>query len=117
MKKSKILIIATVLSTAYAIYLISYFMGASTSDNTAEAAAGIIATALVSPHMITMSIGAVFGWLGVLLNKTWAALVAAILYTVAAALFFMYIMYTGPILILGFVGYAKQKKLNANTAE
>ena len=57
-------------------------------------------------------IGAVFGWLGVLARKSWAALVGAILYSVGTLLFLMYAMFGVPILILGFVGYSKQKKLN-----
>ena len=57
-------------------------------------------------------IGAVFGWLGYLLKQSWAALVGAILYSVGSLLFLAYIMFGAPILILGFVGYANQKKLN-----
>lgn len=110
--RSKVLIIATVLATLYAIYLITYFMGASTSADTSEAIGGAIATALVSPHMAMMALGAIFGWIGVCTKATWAALVSAILYSVGAVLFFMYIMFSAPILILGFIGYANQKKLN-----
>lgn len=117
MKRSKVLIVATVLATLYAVYLICYFMDASTAADTSEAVGGMIATALVTPHMAVMLIGAIFGWLGVFLKKTWAALVAAILYAVAAVLFFMYIMFSAPILILGFVGYANQKKINNSNGE
>ncbi len=111
--RSKILLIATLLSTAYAIYLFVYFVGGTASATTTEAQiGGAIATALVTPHAIMFLIGAVFGWLGVLCKKIWAALVAAILYAVGSVFFLVYIMFGLPILILGFIGYVNQKKLN-----
>ena len=115
-KRSKMLCIATALTTAYAIYLICYFNGAMSSADETEALAGAIATALVTPHMVLMALGAVFGWVGVFLRASWSALVAAILYTVGAVLFIAYIMFSAPILILGFIGYAKQKKINKKLA-
>ena len=106
------LAIATVLSTAYTIYLFFYFVGGTASAEGAEALGGAIATALVTPHAILFLIGAVFGWIGLLAKKAWAALVAAILYSVGTLLFLMYIMFGAPILILGFIGYANQRKIN-----
>ena len=113
-KRSIALWIATILATAYSAYLIAYFTDLNSSaDGTAEAIGGAIATALVMPHMIMFVLGAIFGWLGVCLKASWAALVAAILYAVGTVLFLAYFMFGAPILIVGFVGYAKQKKLNA----
>lgn len=86
-------------------------VGVASSEG-AEAIGGAIATALVMPHMLMFLIGAVFGWLGLLARKTWAALVAAILYSVGTLLFLAYFMFGVPLLILGFVGYSKQKKIN-----
>lgn len=112
-KRSTALIIATVLSTVYAIYLFCYFIGGTASSNdAAEAIGGAIATALVTPHASLFLIGAIFGWLGVFLKKAWAALVAAILYAVGMFLFMVYIMFAAPIMILGFIGFANQSKLN-----
>lgn len=117
-KRSIILTIATILSTAYAIYLFCYFVGGTAAaSGTEEALGGAIATALVTPHAIMFLIGAVFGWIGVLIKKTWAALVAAILYSVGTVLFLVYVMFGAPILILGFVGYANQKKINRQLLE
>lgn len=110
--RSKILAIATILATAYTVYLFCYFLGGLSAASGSEAIGGAIATALVAPHAITFLIGAIFGWLGFLLKKSWAALVAAILYSVATLLFLAYAMFGAPILILGFIGYAKQKKIN-----
>ena len=113
--RSKILFVANILATLYTVYLISYFSGATASADGAEAIGGAIATAMVTPHMIMFLIGAIFGWIGFVIKKSWAALVAAILYSVGTLFFLMYAMFGIPILVLGFVGYAKQKKLNAKT--
>ena len=111
--RSKMLCAATVLATLYTAYLISYFGGSlAGAEDAAEAVGGAIATALITPHMIMFLIGAVFGWIGFLVKKSWAALVAAILYSVGTLFFLAYFMFGVPLLVLGFVGYAKQKKLN-----
>ena len=111
--RSKVLFVANILATLYAVYLISYFGGGTLNAEGAEAIGGAIATALVTPHMIMFLIGAVFGWIGFLAKKSWAALVGAILYSVGTLFFLMYAMFGVPILIFGFVGYSKQKKLNS----
>lgn len=111
--RSKILFIGNALATVYTIYLFSYFSGAVFgADSAAEAIGGAVATALVLPHMIMFLIGAIFGWIGFFAKKCWAAMVAAILYSVGTLFFLMYAMFGVPILIFGFIGYAMQKKVN-----
>lgn len=112
--RSKMLFVASLLATIYVIYLISYFTGSMMSGDTAEAVGGAIATALVTPHMIIIGLGAIFGWLGFFLRKTWAALVGAILYCVGALFFLLYAMFCIPLIVFGFIGYAKQKKILKN---
>lgn len=112
--RSKILGLATILATIYSIYLVCYFVGGTAASSGSDMVAGAIATALVFPHMLMFAIGAVFGWLGVFLKKNWAALVAAILYSTGTLFFLAYAMFGIPILVLGFVGYSKQKKINKN---
>ena len=116
-KRSVMLSIATILSTAYAVYLLVYFVGGTASASGTEALGGAIATALVMPHMILFLTGAVFGWIGVLAKKSWSALVAAILYSAGTLFFLVYAMFGIPLLILGFIGYANQKKINKKLAE
>ncbi len=111
-RRSKVLLVATALATVYVVYLITYFFGTTANAEGAEALGGAIATALVMPHMIMFLVGAVFGWIGVFARKSWAALVGAILYSCGTLFFLMYAMFGVPILILGFIGYSKQKKLN-----
>lgn len=111
-KRSIILSLATILSTAYTVYLFYYFVGGTATASGTEALSGAIATALIMPHTIMFLIGAVFGWIGFLFKKSWSALVAAILYSVGTFLFLVYAMFGIPILVLGFIGYANQKKIN-----
>ena len=112
--RSKALFICAVLATAYSIYLMIYFGSSMTSSDSTEAIGGAIATALVTPHMVLISLGAIFSWLSFFLRKAGFALVGAILYCVGAVLFLLYAMFCIPLIILGFVGYSKQKKLSKN---
>lgn len=115
--RSKALFIGTLIATAYGIYIISYFAGTMSGGSATDQIGGAIATALVTPHMVCTWIGLIFGWLGFFGKKTWAALVSAILYCVAAVLFFLYAFFLIPSIVLGFVGYANQKKLNTKEVE
>ncbi len=110
--RSKVLLVSNIIATLYVVYLITYFGGSVLSTSGAEAVGGAIATALVMPHMLMFVIGAVFGWIGYFIKANWSALVGAILYAVGTLFFLAYFMFGVPILILGFVGYSKQKKLN-----
>lgn len=113
-KRSKALFVGALLITIYVIYLIIHFGSSIFVDDGAEALGGALATALVTPHMFVLALGALFAWIGFFARKSWAALVAAILYCVGALLFMLYMFFVIPSIILGFVGYAKQKKLNSN---
>lgn len=109
-ERSKILFISSLLITSYVVYLMIHFGSSFFSDDSTEVIGGAIATALVTPHMLFLGLGAVFSWVGFFFKKSWAALVAAILYCVGAMLFLMYSMFVIPMIILGFIGYSKQKK-------
>lgn len=113
-KRSKVLFVCGILSAIYVIYLIVYFTGSTNSSDTTEAISGAVATALVMPHMLVMVLGTIFTWIGFCLRKNWGALVGAILYCVGLIMFPLYFIFTVPLIILGFVGFSKQKKLNMN---
>ena len=110
MKRSKLLLIAAIIGTAYAIYLVSYFVGEVSSSSGNDQVAAGLATALVMPHMAFSWLAVIFNWLGYILKLRWAALVAGILYAVAMVLFFVYFMFVIVEMILCFVAYAKMKK-------
>lgn len=112
--RSKVLFVGSLLATIYVIYLIIYFSGSMQSNDTSEALCGALATALVTPHMLMMGLGAIFSWVGFGLRKAGFALVGAILYSVAAIIFLVYAPICIPMIVLGFVGYAKQLKISKN---
>ncbi len=111
-KRSIVLGIAALLTLVYVIYMISYFYGTINVSEGSEQLGGMIATAMVTPYMIFMLIGAIFLALGFFLKKNWAALVGAILVSVAAVLFITYIVISLIIVILAWIGYAMQRKKN-----
>lgn len=67
---SKMVLVSTILVSLYAIFLMSYFYGGVANSNSdAEAVGGVLATALVTPHMILIVLGAVFSIVAYLLIK------------------------------------------------
>lgn len=111
--RSKALFLGAIIGTLYSIYIINYFTGVNISSNgTAEQVGGALATALVLPHLICICLATLFNWLGFAFKKTGFALTGAILYCVGAILFLIYAIFCIPSIILGFIGYSKQKKIN-----
>ena len=62
--------------------------------------------------MAVIGVGVIFSWIGFIGRKSCESLVGVILYCVGALLFLLYAFYSIPLIILGFVGYSKQKKIN-----
>ena len=110
MKRKKLLLVAAILSTAYVIYLISYFSGAVSSTSGMESLGAGLASAIVAPHMVCVGIGAVFNWLAWAMRLRWAALVAGILYAVSMVLMFLYALFVLLQMIFCFVSFATMKK-------
>jgi hypothetical protein len=114
-RRSKATFWATLIAVAYGIYAITYWAGtnSSTTDD-AEAIGAGIATLLVLPHLFVTWLGIIFGLIGFFTRKTGFQLTAAILYAVGAVLFIIYAVFLLPSIVLGFVGYSSQKKINAS---
>ena len=112
-RRSKASFWATLIAGAYGIYAFTYWVSTNSStEGDAEALGSAIATVLVLPHLLVTWLGIIFGLFGFLTRKTGFQLTAAILYAVAAVLFFLYALFLLPSIVLGFVGYSAQKKLN-----
>ena len=111
-----LLLISAIMGTAYAAWLIIYFFGVAKQslapgsvdfEETGKQIGGALATILVTPHIIIVSIAAIFNLLGWYLNKGWAALTAGILYLVGGVLFFIYLPYVLIQAVLAFIGFSK----------
>ena len=110
-RRSILLLISAVIGTLYTVYLITYFMGISTTTTGTEALGANLATAIVLPHIALTALAALFNWIGYLTRVRGFALTGAILYCVAAFVFFMYALFVVPEIILSFAGFIRMKKL------
>jgi ABC-type antimicrobial peptide transport system permease subunit len=112
--RSILTLISLVLAIAYAIYVSTYFAGinAETASDSEAISAGI-ATLLVLPSVFVLGIGVILGLIGFFIRSTGLQLTAAILYSVAAVLFLLYAFFLVPSIVLGFMGWNQQKKINA----
>ena len=111
-KQNKILLASAILTTLYVVYLIFELINLI-KDITGFSSSVVtsLVTALFIPHIITMALGSIFSWLSICFKKTWSSLVAAILYCVASIILPLLAKFCIPLIILAFIGYAKQKKL------
>lgn len=131
--RSKALLVSAIWATVYMIseiclvfYSIGWILSIEDGDWATIVPAFIIL--LVGPSTIPMTLGAVFSWIGFFGKKLWAVRVAIIFYSVCIVWFVWFIVFLAPlaagwlfslavivvispILILGFIGYAKQKKI------
>lgn len=105
------LLIAALLGTAYSVYIVSYFVSATaTGQSAAEVVGGAIATALVAPHMILVLLASVFAWLGWSLRIAGLALTSGILFCVGGFLFIAYFPFVLLQMVLAFVGFGQTRK-------
>jgi cytochrome c oxidase assembly factor CtaG len=117
--RSKAAFLAALFASAYAVYSVLYWGGVVGETQTADAAEAIgagLATLLVLPHVILTVLGALFGVIGFFVRSPGLILTSAILYSVAAVLFIVYALFLVPSIVLGFVGYANQKKMKKSAA-
>lgn len=99
------------LTIAYAIYIVTYFSNASSSN-----LGGAIATAIVTPHMVCVAVAAVMTVIGFFCKARWAFLTAGILLVVAAVIFLTYALLVIVQAILAFIAYARMG-VKANETE
>lgn len=115
--RNKLAFAAHLIALLYGIYIVSYFASINNGSGTDSEDLGAgIATVLVLPHMLLLWIGILFGIIGFYTRKVGFLLTAGILYSVAAVVFFIYAIFLVPSIVLAFVGYSGQKKINASLA-
>ncbi len=116
-KRSVLLLIALIIVVGYLILqgqnygesLNRISSDAATSEEAARQAGTAIGMALLLPHLILIVLGAIFnavGWLG---KFRWAALTAAILYTVGGVLGFINFLFLIIPMVLCYVAYGNSK--------
>lgn len=112
MKKSKTALVAMVIGVIYAVYALSYWFGANTDPSleASEALGAGLATAIVMPHLVTAIIGALFNVIGFFANNRGFILAAAILYTIALAVFPPYFFFVLIQMILCYIAFVRMGK-------
>lgn len=116
-KRSILLFISLLLVALYLVLQFKNYAGGleaiSPEATTAEEAGAQIGTALgmtlLLPHVILVFLGAIFNavaWIG---KQRWAALTAAILYTVGGVLGFVNFLFLIVPMVLCYVAYGKSK--------
>lgn len=111
MRRSRLLLAAGILGTAYLLYITLYFFGSIFSaENVSGTVAGGLATALVTPHIVCVGLAVAFNWIGWAVRTRWAALVAAILYSVSIVLMFLYAAFVIVQAILCFTAFGLMKQ-------
>ncbi len=76
--------------------------------------AGGVASIVLLPHFISSLFGSVLAVAGFFSRNDGLLLAAAILLSVALAMFFLSSVFLLPVVILGFFGYANQRRLNTS---
>lgn len=110
MKRSKVLLVSWIIGLLYFLYLYTYFSGVLSSTSGSEQIGAGIASAIVTPHMITVLLALIFNIIGWYKNTKGFTLTAGILYAVSMVLFPPYFMFVIIEMILSFIGYSSIKK-------
>jgi len=115
MKRPIISLITVLAATGYFAFVVSTLASAfnetaGSSSSDAEVAGAAIAVTLFLPHVIIIGIGVVLNWVGYGVKVPALTLTAAILYSVGALFGLLYILFIVPIIVLGFVSYAQERK-------
>lgn len=125
--KSKVLFIFCILSTIYVFFLTYEFVLSSGIQNcygenneiiNFGCAISIAVIQVLIPHIILIALGAIISWIGFFIKKSWISLVGTIFYCIGALYLLLLnglrflALISIPLIILGFIGYSNQKKLN-----
>lgn len=132
--RSKALLVSNILATLYSAFLLLTFGGAIIEAggadfvnavgayfelifnvlgiNSPEITVLYVILILLCVHIAVFVIGCLVGWIAYACKKSGAAKFAAVLYLLGTICFPIYILFSLPITIIGFIGGGKQKKLN-----
>lgn len=132
--RSIALLVSNILATLYSAFLLLTFGGAIIEAggadfvnavgayfelifnvlgiNSPEITVLYVILILLCVHIAVFVIGCLVGWIAYACKKSGAAKFAAVLYLLGTICFPIYILFSLPITIIGFIGGGKQKKLN-----
>ena len=104
------LLLSAIIAIAYLVYALKHFVGGTVNaQETGEVLASLVASALVSPHLICTGVATLMNLFALFFKRHGFALTAGILFIIAMVLFPMYFMFVLLEAILCFIGYARMK--------
>ena len=121
-RRSKVVLVFALLSVIYTVALSILWSNAqSTLTQLFETdpvlaglgtVAGGLASIVLLPHFISAVFGSILAVVGFLSRNDGFVLASATLFSVAVAMFFLSGLLLLPVVILGFIGHANQRRLN-----
>ena len=121
-RRSKVVLVFALLSVIYTVVLSVLWSNAQSAltqlfeTDPLLAGLGTVAGGLASivllPHFISAVFGSILAVVGFLTRNEGFILASATLFSVAVAMFFLSGLLLLPVVILGFIGYANQRRLN-----
>ena len=121
-RRSKAAFVFAVLGTVYTVVLIALWSSSQSALTELfmtdpflagfGTVAGGVASIVLLPHFISAVFASVLAIVGFLTRNDGFILAAATLFSVAVAMFFLSGLLLLPVVILGFIGYANQRRLN-----
>jgi hypothetical protein len=114
MKRPVISLVTVLAATLYGIFVVSSLASAfnetTAGGGDAEALGAAIGVGLLLPHVLLTWLGILLNWVGYGAKIPGMTLAAAILYSVAAFLGFLYIVFMVPIIVLAYISFAQERK-------
>ena len=121
-RRSKVVLVFAILSVIYTVVLSVLW---STAQSTLTqlfdtdpwlaglgTVAGGVASIVLLPHFLSAVFGSILAVVGFLTRNDGFVLASATLFSIAVAMFFLSGVFLLPVVILGFIGYANQRRLN-----
>ena len=121
-RRSKVVLVFAVLGALYTVVLAVLWSGAQSALTELfltdpwlaglGTVAGGVASIVLLPHFISAVFASVLGLVGFFTRNDGFILASAIVFTLAVAMFFLSGFFLVPVVVLGFIGYANQRRLN-----
>ena len=121
-RRSKGALVFAALSTAYTVALVVVWWSSQSALTELFATdpfsaglgtvAGGVASVVLLPHFVSAVFGSVLAVVGFLTRNDGLILAAAVLLSVAVAMFVLSGLLLVPVVIVGFIGYSRQRRLN-----
>lgn len=118
MKRNKCLLASNIIGSLYLIYLILHFwLNSATVTNVWESLGASLAVQMVLPHIVMVSVGVLFSWIGWKQNKRWGIIVGICGYALAALSFSYYAEFVIVEIILNAVAFFQMRTIHISSDE